>query len=253
VRRIVIAVVSAGWLAGCAAAAPPAPVPQPVVEDTVAAEVSEPEIPLEERWRAPFAVQSRGQVASRGPRAHVVHSGDAPTVTAAAEPAPDTAGSAAADSAPPAPSEAKPAAPARGSSNGGAAAPAPAPRVPTPPSRGSATGTHRVATGETFYGIALRYGLSFSQLQAANPGVEPNRIRIGQELRVPRSGGASSAASSSSSRAAAARRTHTVASGETLWGIARRYGVPAERIRSANSLDGDRVRVGQTLVIPGAE
>jgi LysM repeat protein len=43
-----------------------------------------------------------------------------------------------------------------------------------------------------------------------------------------------------------------VARGETLFGIARRYGVPAARIREANGMSGDQVNAGQTLVIPPA-
>jgi LysM repeat protein len=43
-----------------------------------------------------------------------------------------------------------------------------------------------------------------------------------------------------------------VAVGETLYGIARRYGVSLDALRSANQLSGDRVRPGQRLVIPAA-
>lgn len=46
-------------------------------------------------------------------------------------------------------------------------------------------------------------------------------------------------------------RTHVVQAGETLSGIARRYGVLPEAIRAANQLAGDAVRAGQELVIPG--
>nr|WP_245396300.1 M23 family metallopeptidase [Jiella sonneratiae] len=42
----------------------------------------------------------------------------------------------------------------------------------------------------------------------------------------------------------------TVASGDTLSGIARRSGVSVDAIRRANNLDSDVVRLGQTLVIP---
>lgn len=48
-------------------------------------------------------------------------------------------------------------------------------------------------------------------------------------------------------------RTHRVGPGDTLWGIARRFNVSPERIREVNGLSGDRVRVGETLVIPGEE
>ena len=44
--------------------------------------------------------------------------------------------------------------------------------------------------------------------------------------------------------------TVTVASGDTLNGIARRSGVSADAIRRANNMDSDVVRLGQTLMIP---
>lgn len=55
---------------------------------------------------------------------------------------------------------------------------------------------HRVAQGETLTHIALRYGIPLRDLRAANPGVNPRRLQIGQRLTVPiapsarRSGGA---------------------------------------------------------------
>lgn len=43
---------------------------------------------------------------------------------------------------------------------------------------------------------------------------------------------------------------HTVARGETLGGIATRYQVPLTRLRQANNLNTDMIRVGSELVIP---
>lgn len=43
---------------------------------------------------------------------------------------------------------------------------------------------------------------------------------------------------------------HVVRTGETLSGVADRYGVSVQRIRSENGLRGDQVRVGQRLRIP---
>ncbi|HEX2093179.1 MAG TPA: LysM peptidoglycan-binding domain-containing protein, partial [Longimicrobiaceae bacterium] len=48
-----------------------------------------------------------------------------------------------------------------------------------------------------------------------------------------------------------ARRTHKVVRGDTLYGIARKYGVRPAEIRAANKMDTDTVEIGQTLVIPG--
>lgn len=45
---------------------------------------------------------------------------------------------------------------------------------------------HKVASGETFGHIALRYGVPLGILRAANPGIEPRFLQIGQSLIVPR-------------------------------------------------------------------
>ena len=45
--------------------------------------------------------------------------------------------------------------------------------------------THTVQKGDTYYSIARRHGISTSSLQAANPGVDPRRLRIGQQLKLP--------------------------------------------------------------------
>ena len=44
---------------------------------------------------------------------------------------------------------------------------------------------HRVASGETLSFIARRYGVPLRDLQAANAGVNPRALRIGQRLTVP--------------------------------------------------------------------
>jgi LysM repeat protein len=41
-----------------------------------------------------------------------------------------------------------------------------------------------VQSGDTFYSIATRAGLSLDRLKALNPGVSPYAIHIGQRIRV---------------------------------------------------------------------
>ncbi len=58
---------------------------------------------------------------------------------------------------------------------------------------------------------------------------------------------------SSSASAAAENGVHTVAEGDTLWGIAHRNGVTVEALRQANGIEGaSSIRIGQTLRIPQA-
>jgi len=45
--------------------------------------------------------------------------------------------------------------------------------------------THVVAAGETFASIARKSGVSLAGLQAANPGVTPKKLKVGQTLNLP--------------------------------------------------------------------
>jgi LysM repeat protein len=49
----------------------------------------------------------------------------------------------------------------------------------------SATRTHAVAANETEAAIARKFGVKLSALQAANPGVNPSKLHVGQILNIP--------------------------------------------------------------------
>lgn len=44
---------------------------------------------------------------------------------------------------------------------------------------------HRVQRGETLSAIALHYGVPLGELVAANPGIHPDRLLVGQRIRLP--------------------------------------------------------------------
>ncbi len=66
---------------------------------------------------------------------------------------------------------------------GGSSSDHPVHATPTKP----ILGTHTVAAGETAVRIARRYGITLDALLAANPGLEPRRMRVGQVLNIPSS------------------------------------------------------------------
>jgi len=63
-------------------------------------------------------------------------------------------------------------------SNPGAAS-----QAPSPPA--TAGRTHTVKAGETLAQIARKYGVKLDALTAANPGLDPRRLHVGQTLAVP--------------------------------------------------------------------
>ncbi|HZI75962.1 MAG TPA: LysM peptidoglycan-binding domain-containing protein, partial [Gemmatimonadales bacterium] len=110
---------------------------------------------------------------------------------------------------------------------------------------------HRVRRGETISEIADEYGVTQRELMAWNSLDRWGRIRAGQRLRVvspdaPRPAAAQPPADSDNGR------THVVRRGDTLKGLAKRYGVSIQALREANGLDERAtLRVGLALKIPG--
>jgi len=113
---------------------------------------------------------------------------------------------------------------------------------------------HVVAWGETLTGIARRYGSTISAIAAANGIANPSHVRTGQRLTIP---GTAAPAATKKARPAPVPTpdptTHAVTSGETLTGIALRYGSTIAAIVKANGIaNPSYLRVGQRLAIPGA-
>jgi N-acetylmuramoyl-L-alanine amidase len=116
---------------------------------------------------------------------------------------------------------------------------------------GTSTGAfHRVKRGETISEIADEYGVTQRELRTWNRLDRRGRIRIGQRLRV---------VSPDAPRVTPAPapdgtgpRIHVVQRGETLIGLAKRYGVSTQALREANGLTrGSTLRAGFALKIPG--
>jgi membrane-bound lytic murein transglycosylase D len=106
-------------------------------------------------------------------------------------------------------------------------------------------GIHTVRRGETLGAIARDYRVSVAQLRAWNDLGQSSLIRAGQRLRV-----APASRAASGSRAAPAG-THLVRRGETLSGLARRYGVSVQSLMEANGLRSpEALKAGVRIDIP---
>ncbi|HET7397431.1 MAG TPA: LysM peptidoglycan-binding domain-containing protein [Intrasporangium sp.] len=131
-----------------------------------------------------------------------------------------------------------------------AGAPAPAP-APAPGS--AATGSYTVRGGDTLSDIASRHGLGVAALASANAISNPRMIFPGQRLTIPGAGAPSAPAPAPASPAAPAGLVHVVRGGDTMVGIADRYGVTLTKLLAANRLPNPRmIYAGQRITIPTA-
>ncbi|GMV92738.1 MAG: hypothetical protein AMXMBFR82_25160 [Candidatus Hydrogenedentota bacterium] len=124
---------------------------------------------------------------------------------------------------------------------------APGTAAPTAPSTVEpdiVTASHTVASGESPWTIASKYGMDLGDLLAMN-GLSKNAVlRTGQTLKV-------AGATGTSSPLPAASQGHTVKSGESAWTIAQKYGVSVDDLLAANGLSKNSVlKAGQELKVP---
>lgn len=116
---------------------------------------------------------------------------------------------------------------------------------------------YTVKKGESLSKIAYRYGLRWQDVAAANPGLNPNKLKEGQVISLPGTVDTSKAVArpaSSSKKTAAATpagaNVYTVQSGDYIGKIAGKFHVRSADIKAANNLKSDKIIVGQKLVIP---
>jgi LysM repeat protein len=130
------------------------------------------------------------------------------------------------------------------------------PPVPTPPApeqqQPAASSDYTIVKGDTPAGIAKKNHVSTKELMAANPGLEPTKLKVGQKIHLPAAGAstAGAAGTASPTESPAAEQSYTVKSGDTLSKIATQHGTSIKALRAANHLKTDKIHVGDKLKIP---
>lgn len=100
--------------------------------------------------------------------------------------------------------------------------------------------TYTVMASDTLSGIAEKFGTTYQELAAINGIEDPNVIHIGQIIKL--KGDAASIPQGGN--------TYTVKAGDTLSGIAAKYGTTYQELAAINGItDPNVIRVGQVLKV----
>ena len=116
--------------------------------------------------------------------------------------------------------------------------------IPTPqPVRCPGGFFYTVMAGDTLFSLATRFNTTVAAILQANPGLDPNRLFVGQQICIP----------AAQPVQCPGGFFYTVVAGDTLFAIATRFNTTVNAILQANpGIDPNRLFVGQRLCIPVA-
>ena len=112
---------------------------------------------------------------------------------------------------------------------------------------------HVVVKGDSFSTMVKKYGVGVKAIEAANPGVDSTKLKLGQKINIPAAAPKPVKTNGTKGDAAAATDaggTYTVKSGDNLGSIAKLHGTTVAKLREANGLKTDQIKVGQKLKVP---
>ncbi len=99
---------------------------------------------------------------------------------------------------------------------------------------------HKVKSGESLEKIARNYGVSVQELIKANKNINPNKLKVGENLCIPQK----------TSTKTQDYAIYKVKKGDTLQSIAEKFGVDVQELKSFNNLKSEKIIEGQELKIP---
>lgn len=118
------------------------------------------------------------------------------------------------------------------------------------PSASSPKGTYRVRRGDTLWEISRRFGVSMTALMRANSLSKRSVLSLGQRLVIPGASRADAKGARSRPASTSGGPVHVVRRGESLYKIARRYGLSVDTLCRMNNIapssvihPGDRLTI----------
>lgn len=98
-----------------------------------------------------------------------------------------------------------------------------------------------IQANDTLFAIAARFNTTVNAIIAANPGLDPNRLFIGQRICIP-----------VAPATCPGGQLYTIRAGDTVFALAQRFQVSVNAILAANpGLNPNALRIGQQICIPG--
>ncbi len=126
----------------------------------------------------------------------------------------------------------------------------PIPVVPVEPGETSSK-EHTIVPRDTFGSLAAKYGVSVKAVQAANPGVDATKLKIGQKVKIPpKASTTANGAGVGASSGVSSRDSYAVKSGDNLSKIATAHGTTVKELQRLNNLGTTQIRVGQKIKVP---
>ena len=107
----------------------------------------------------------------------------------------------------------------------------------TPPGMSGSNNTYTVVKGDTLSGIANKFNTTVSELKELN-NLTSDLIQIGQVLFIP------------TITTTPVYSAYTVVKGDTLYGIASKYDISVDELKSLNNLTSNTLYIGQQLKVP---
>ncbi|HYC87293.1 MAG TPA: LysM peptidoglycan-binding domain-containing protein [Chryseosolibacter sp.] len=108
---------------------------------------------------------------------------------------------------------------------------------------------HKVAAKETLFSISKTYGVTIDELKQWN-NLSDNSLVIGQDVIVRKKNQTTGRNSSQPTTLLKnSAGNHTVAQNETMYSIARQYGITIDQLKSWNKLQDNDLKIGQMLVV----
>lgn len=107
--------------------------------------------------------------------------------------------------------------------------------------------TYTIKKGDTFWDLEEKHGWKHGTLQKLNPGVVPEKLQIGQKIKIPKTATKAPASKTSATKT----KSYTIKKGDTFWDLEEKFGWPHGTLQKLNpTADPKKLQVGQKIKVP---